>query len=79
MPVAKWSLGKLGLPINILACAYSWTVFFWSFWPSTSAVTPQSNNWASAMFIGVLVLATANYFLGARKRYTGPVALVTGF
>ncbi|KAF2148086.1 hypothetical protein K461DRAFT_283163 [Myriangium duriaei CBS 260.36] len=75
IPHAKWSLGRYGLTINILAAAYSWMVFVWSFFPVAVDPTPQSFNWAPLIFVGTCALATVYYFTVGKKRYKGPVML----
>jgi len=78
LPPARFSLGKFGIPINAVAVCWAFWCFFWSFWPEFSHVTAPSFNWASVIFIGVLVLATIHFVLVAHRKYTGPVALVEG-
>lgn len=78
LPQGRWSLGALGLPINAFAFVYScWAIVFVCF-PVALPVTAQSMNWAIVMFTGVLVIATAYYFLHGRKVYEGPVVFVQG-
>lgn len=78
LPRAKWTLGRAGLPVNIVAGAYCWFVFIWSFWPTAADPTVDQFNWASVVFVGVMILAIANYFIRGNMKYTGPVALTTG-
>lgn len=78
LPPARFPLGKLGIPINAAAVVWSFWCFFWSFWPQFSPVTAPSFNWASVIFVGVLVVATIHFVLVAHRTYTGPVALVEG-
>ncbi|KAF2150891.1 amino acid transporter [Myriangium duriaei CBS 260.36] len=77
IPRPKWSLGRYGMVINVVAAAYSWTVFVWSFWPAVVHPNAQQFNWASVVFVGVLVLAIAYYNLNGKTRYTGPVVLTS--
>lgn len=76
LPPAQFSLGKFGIPINALAVTYAIWAFFWSFWPQTFPVTAEGFNWASVIFVMVLIVAMVYYVITARKHYTGPVALV---
>ena len=78
LPPAQFSLGKFGIPINALAVTYAIWAFFWSFWPQTFPVTREGFNWASVIFVAVLIIAMVYYAFIARKQYTGPVALVEG-
>lgn len=76
LPPAKFSLGRFGIPLNISAIAYSLWCFFWAFWPTAQPVTAAGFNWASVIFVGVLVGATIHFVLIARNKYVGPVALM---
>jgi amino acid transporter len=73
MPNARWSLGKWGVPVNIIGFAYSLFTFFWSFWPNTIPVTLENFNWSVALFVGILVLSLVMYVVRGRKVYNGPV------
>ncbi len=33
LPPVFWSLGKWGVPINVLGLTYAIFAFFWAFWP----------------------------------------------
>ena len=76
LPPSQFSLGKLGIPINIAAVVYSAWAFFWSFWPIATPVTAAGFNWASVIFVGVLIFAAIFYVFRAHKVYHGPVVLV---
>lgn len=78
LPRAQFSLGRWGIPINCLAVFYSFWSFFWSFWPQLFPVTTLNFNWASVIFVSVLLISIVYYIIIGRKRYTGPVALVEG-
>ncbi|PNS19429.1 Choline transport protein [Sphaceloma murrayae] len=76
LPPARWSLGRWGFTVNIIALLYATWSFFWSFWPNAYAVTPTNFNWASVLFVGFMLLALIAYWAGARKKYEGPVKKV---
>lgn len=78
LPPAQFPLGKFGIPVNAAAVTYSFWSFFWSFWPQNYPVTAAGFNWASVIFVAVLLVALVYYVLIAHRRYTGPVALVEG-
>lgn len=78
LPPAKFSLGRWGIPINAAAVAYALWCFFWAFWPTYNPVKADTFNWASVLFGATLIGATVHYFVTARKRYVGPVALIEG-
>jgi drug/metabolite transporter (DMT)-like permease len=73
LPTARWSLGRWGIPVNILGLGYVSFVFFWSFWPDSKHVTPESFNWACVLFSSVFLFALGMYFVNGKKVYQGPV------
>ena len=79
LPKARWSLGKLGLPINVLAMCYSTFACFWTFWPNSTPVDVESFNWAPVIFMAVMIFAMIAYVLQGRHQFDGPVALVKRF
>jgi choline transport protein len=78
LPPARWSLGRLGLPINLAALLYTTWGFFWSFWPNSYDVNLQNFNWACVLFVGLMGISAFVYAVSARKVYEGPVAKVEG-
>ncbi|KAI6820140.1 amino acid transporter-like protein [Hortaea werneckii] len=76
LPSRRFNLGRLGLPINILAMCYLMPIFVFAFFPVTSTVTPESMNWAIVMFGGIMGFALVWYFIWGHKEYVPPVALV---
>lgn len=79
LPPARWSLGSYGVVINASSLVYSLFAVFWCFWPSITAVTLETFNWAVVMFIGVVILSGVYYVLHGRRMYKGPVVLVEGW
>ena len=49
---------------------------FWSFWPIYTPVTAGDFNWASVIFVGVIIVAIIHYYAYGHKTYHGPVVLV---
>ncbi|KAE8140473.1 amino acid transporter [Aspergillus pseudotamarii] len=78
LPPSRWSLGRFGMSINILALVYASWAFFWSFWPVNRQVTAETLNWAPVLFVGVMGISGVLYWLVARKVYEGPVVKVEG-
>ncbi|KAK5720311.1 hypothetical protein LTR15_007585 [Elasticomyces elasticus] len=78
LPPAHFALGKWGIPLNVLAIIYSAYGFFWAFWPQTTPVTAAGFNWASVIFVGVVLVAMVYFFFKAKHTYVGPVAEVEG-
>ena len=78
LPRARWSLGRLGVPVNVLGIAYAAFAFFWCFWPNATPVAADTFNWAPVLFVAVLVWCVLAYWVRGRKMYVGPVMQVVG-
>ena len=76
LPHGSWSLGRLGMPINIFAMMYSAYLVVFIAFPTEVPVTISTLNWAPVMFGGVIVLALVYYLLHAQRVYDGPVIYV---
>jgi amino acid transporter len=79
LPPGRWTLGKWGPAVNVVAIAYSAFAFFWSFWPPQTQVDGESMNYSVAIFGGVVILALAMYQWKGKYEYRGPVMEVEGF
>jgi amino acid transporter len=76
LPRRRWSLGRFGLAVNIGALCFLLPMFVFSFFPLTTPVTPTIMNWSIVMYAGMIIFATAYYWLGGRHSFIPPVALV---
>ena len=76
MPPRRWSLGRAGLAINIVAVLFILPLWFFAFWPTATPVTAETMNWASVIFMGVLSIDVVYYLAKGRREYDGPVALI---
>ncbi|KAK3652950.1 hypothetical protein LTR56_004898 [Elasticomyces elasticus] len=76
LPPRKWSLGRFGLAVNLIALAFVLPVLFFAFWPLAKDVTAAGFNWSSVMFVSILLIALLYYIFRARHVYVGPVMLV---
>ncbi|KAI7345199.1 amino acid transporter-like protein [Hortaea werneckii] len=76
LPPRRWSLGKWGLWINITAFCFVLPLFVFAFFPLTREVDRETFNYASVMFVGVLLIALVYYVTRGKEVYDGPVALV---
>ena len=77
LPASRWSLGKLGLPINLFAFTYScFAIVFVCFPVTTPVAVDQNMNWAIVMFTGVMIIAMVYYFVHGKHVYEGPVVFV---
>jgi amino acid transporter len=76
LPPRRWSLGRWGFVVNIIALAFLSVFWVFSFFPPTAVVTTSTMNWNVLMFAIIIVVATLYYFIKARHEYVGPVMLV---
>jgi choline transport protein len=79
LPRARWSLGRLGIPINAAGLAYATYAFSWCFWLNSTPVDLESFNWAVVMFVALVVFSVGYYWVRGRHIYTGPVVLTEGW
>jgi choline transport protein len=68
-----WNMGRLGLTVNILAIAFCTFLIIFLPFPTVLPVTAQNMNYASVVFIGVIVFSLVDWVIRGRKRYTGPI------
>jgi amino acid transporter len=73
---SKFSMGKLGLPVNLLSLAFLALVFVFAFFPQVPDPTAPAMNWAIVVYAGVLGIAGVYYVVRGRYRYDGPVEYV---
>ncbi|KAI0118585.1 amino acid transporter-like protein [Hypoxylon sp. NC0597] len=65
--------GALGVINNVFTCAYLFFIFFFSFWPVQTPVTPQNMNWGVLVTGAALIFSVIYYYIWARKVYKGPI------
>ncbi|KAK5056772.1 hypothetical protein LTR84_012304 [Exophiala bonariae] len=68
-----WTMGKIGLAVNILAATFCVVLIIFLPFPPVLPVTGVNMNYASPVFVAVMVFAVINYVVRARKRFTGPI------
>ncbi|KAF2770780.1 amino acid transporter [Teratosphaeria nubilosa] len=68
-----WTLGRLGLPINIFAAGYSIMTVVFSFFPPQVPIKASSMNWSCAVYGGVLVLGVVYYVVKGHRQFESPV------
>jgi choline transport protein len=76
LPAARWSLGKLGGPINVISVLYLIIVFIFSFFPETTIVNAQLMNWNILIYGFTIVFAISWYFVRGKSQYASPVEYV---
>lgn len=78
LPSARWSLGRWGLPINVIGFTYSCFAFVFCCFPAALPVDPSTANWGPALWAAVVFIALLIYVFWGRKYYTPPVIFVEG-
>jgi choline transport protein len=76
LPTRRWSLGRWGALVNIVALCFLCVFWVFSFFPATKVVTTTTMNWNCLMFAIIIVVAALYYLVKARHEYVGPVMLV---
>jgi amino acid transporter len=79
LPQARYTLGKWGALVNVLALIYIIPLFVFSFFPPTPNPTPATMNWAVVMVGGTVIFATVYYIAWGRKKYTPPNEVVEDY
>lgn len=73
LPWGPFKLGRAGVPVTVVAIAYSVLGAFFSMWPTAVNPTIESMNYCVLVFGGVLIFAVLFWLVYGRKHYTGPV------
>jgi choline transport protein len=73
---SKFNLGKLGLPINIIAVLFLLFLWLFCFFPSGPNPSVADMNWAVLGYGSVLIFALVYYVFRGRHVYVGPVEYV---
>jgi hypothetical protein len=63
--------------MNVLAIAFCIFLIIFLPFPPVLPVTGTNMNYASPVFIAVMLFAIVNYYVRARRRFTGPIKEVT--
>ena len=72
-----WKMPEVfGKVVNVFACIYLTIVFFFSFWPPVTPVTPATMKYAILVMGFVAIASCLYYSLRAFKTYKGPVVEV---
>ncbi|KAF7508647.1 hypothetical protein GJ744_009039 [Endocarpon pusillum] len=73
LPPRQWTLGRYGMPINLVAMAFLLVFFVWSFFPLVTPVDLSNMNWGSVIFCSVMILSTAYYLIWGKHAYITPL------
>ncbi|KAI9692825.1 MAG: hypothetical protein M1822_004819 [Bathelium mastoideum] len=77
IPWGPFKMGRIGTPITIFSIVYSAQGMFFSFWPPKYRVTPESMNWSSVVFVGIIACSLIFWFTHGKRVYKGPLVEVT--
>jgi len=72
LPKSRYSLGRWGTLVNILALVFSFPIWVFSFFPAIANPTPALMNWAVMLVGGITFFATVYYVAYGRKVYDPP-------
>ncbi|KAK5125390.1 hypothetical protein LTR85_000499 [Meristemomyces frigidus] len=75
-PATQFSLGRFGIPINMIAIAFLALAFVFLFFPSAPNPDPASMNWAILIYGAVILFAGGYYLVRGKDEYDGPVHYV---
>ena len=73
LPWGPFRLGRAGIPITVIAMAYTVVGTFFSFWPYTPNVTAQNMNYSSLLYGAAVIFSLIFWVFYGRKVYTGPL------
>ena len=73
LPWGPFKLGRAGVPVTVVAIAYSVFGTSFSMWPTTVKPNAESMNYCALMFGSVMIFSLCFWLVYGRKHYTGPV------
>lgn len=76
IPQSRFSLGKLGLPLNVFSLGYLCFAIIFTFFPTANNPTPVDMNWSILVFGVVVLFAIFQYIVHGRRIYQAPVMQV---
>jgi choline transport protein len=72
--LGPFNLGRLGIPVNVVALCYLGFVIIWMPFPAVIPVTGNTMNYAGPLVGAVILGALGDYILRARRRFDVPEA-----
>lgn len=73
---SQFSLGRSGLPINIISVLFLILVFVMTFFPQTPHPEAVAMNWNILVFGAIVIFSVVYFLIRGRYRYAGPVEYV---
>jgi choline transport protein len=69
-----WHMGPvIGPIVNVVGLIYILIALFFSFFPSTATVTPETMNWSCLLFGGTVIFSILYYMTYGRHAYKWPI------
>jgi amino acid transporter len=72
LPKARFTLGRWGLWINMIAICFLLPWLAFSFFPNTPNPTTETMNWGCLMYGTVIIFSTSYYLVWGRHSYSPP-------
>ena len=76
LPPSRFSLGRFGVAINIIALCFLAVFFTFQFFPAKPNPGPSDMNWSSVIWTSVFIFFMTYYAFVGKKTYLGPVTTV---
>ncbi|KAF1812932.1 amino acid transporter [Eremomyces bilateralis CBS 781.70] len=73
---SKFTLGKFGLPLNIISILFLLFLFLMSFFPSFPSPDAETFNWGVLVYVVIVLFSLVYYYWRGRHVYVGPVEYV---
>jgi choline transport protein len=70
---SRFSLGKIGLPLNIFSVLFLILAFIMTFFPPVPHPDPVTMNWNILVYGSVVTFSIVYFWFRGRHRYVGPV------
>ena len=77
LPTARFTLGKAGNVVNLIAIAFLTVGLVFLFFPYAPNPDAKGMNWSSVIYVACVACFSLYYYMRARYRYEGPVKYVT--
>lgn len=78
LPWGLFRLGRAGVPVTVIAIAFSVLVGFFSMWPPVVEPDTEEMNWCVLVFGASLLFSLGFWGFYGRKHYKGSVMEVEG-
>ena len=76
LPIARFTLGRWGLWVNIAAMCFLMPWFIFSFFPNTVNPTLATMNWGCVMYGFIIIFSTGYYIIFGKHTYKPPTEQV---